>query len=316
MLFPLIDNREEKAESSASVSSEEDNPASLTPVRPARRLAAILHADVHGYSRRIHDDETGTLQVLTPSLELLRTFVQQHGGRAVGSRGDSLLAEFPSIVEAVQCAVEMQRELKARNEALPENKRLAFRIGSSLEEIVLRGVESVFRGWSETKKETSMQARQMFERAMELDPVYAEAYAYLGVTYWLEWFFRWNFVPQVLDRAAELEQKALALDESLPGPHVVLAFISLWKKQHEQALAEARRALALDPNNAETLIQIGQILAFSGQPQEGIKLVEKAMRLNPRYSPFTYRAYARSVGAHKLKELQGVRATPDRQALS
>jgi adenylate cyclase len=147
----------------------------------------------------------------------------------------------------------------------------------------LRGVESVFRGWSETKKETNMQARQMFERATELDPMYAEAYAYLGATYWFEWFLRWNPVPQVLDRAVELEQKALALDESLPSPHMVLSFIYLWKKQHEQALVEARRALALDPNNAETLTNLGQILAFSGQPQEGIKAVESAMRLNPRY---------------------------------
>jgi adenylate cyclase len=121
------------------VSNEDDKPASFTPTKPARRLAAILHADVHGYSRRIHDDEAGTLHVLTPSLELLRTLVEQHGGHAVGSRGDSLLAEFPSVVEAVQCAVEMQRELKARSIDLPEHKRLAFRMGISLGEIVIDG---------------------------------------------------------------------------------------------------------------------------------------------------------------------------------
>jgi adenylate cyclase len=149
----------------------------------------------------------------------------------------------------------------------------------------LRGVESVFRGWSETNKETNMQARRLFEHATELDPTYAEAYAYLGGTYWFEWFYRWNPSPQVLDRAIELEQKALTLDEFLPSPHVVLGFISLWKKQHEQALVEGQRALALDPNNAETLTNVGQILAFSGQPEEGIRVVEKAMRLNPRYPP-------------------------------
>lgn len=65
--------------------------------------------------------------------------MRQHGGRPVGSRGDSLLAEFPSVVEAVQCAVEMQRELQDRNAALPEDKRLAFRIGISLGEIVIEG---------------------------------------------------------------------------------------------------------------------------------------------------------------------------------
>jgi tetratricopeptide (TPR) repeat protein len=149
----------------------------------------------------------------------------------------------------------------------------------------LRGREALFRGWRETKKELNGQARQLFERAVALDPTYAEAYAFLGATYWHEWFFRWNPAPLVLARAVELQQKALTLDEFLPGPHVVLGFISLWKKQHDQALVKARQALTLDPNNAETLTNVGQILAFSGQPQEGIKLVEKAMRLNPRYPP-------------------------------
>jgi adenylate cyclase len=149
----------------------------------------------------------------------------------------------------------------------------------------LRGVESFVRGWNETKKEAILQARQFFERATELDPQYAEAYAFLGATYWLEWFFRWNPAPQIFNRALELAQKALVLDESLPGPHVMLGFLHSWKKQHEEALVEARRALALDPNNAESLTQIGQVLAFSGQPQEGIALVEKAMRLNPRHPP-------------------------------
>jgi adenylate cyclase len=111
----------------------------MAPLKVERRLAAILHADVQGYSRLIHDDEIGTLQLLTPALELLRTFVQQHGGHAVGSRGDSLLAEFPSVVEAVQCAVGMQRELRARNAALPEHKRIAFRMGISLGDIIIDG---------------------------------------------------------------------------------------------------------------------------------------------------------------------------------
>jgi adenylate cyclase len=69
----------------------------------------------------------------------MRTLVRQHGGRAVGSRGDSLLAEFPSVVAAMQCAVEMQRELKARNAELPEARRVEFRMGVNLGEIVVEG---------------------------------------------------------------------------------------------------------------------------------------------------------------------------------
>src|SRR5262249_27342044 len=70
-----------------------------------------------------------------------RTLVEQHKGRAVGSRGDSLLAEFPSVVEAVQCAVEVQRELRAKNVALPVGRRVEFRIGINLGEVVVEGEE-------------------------------------------------------------------------------------------------------------------------------------------------------------------------------
>src|SRR5713101_1308128 len=103
------------------------------------RLAAILHADVQGYSRLIGADEVATLRTLTPYLQMMSSMVQQHGGQAVGSRGDSLLAEFPSAVEAVQCAVEMQRELRVRNAELPADSRVEFRMGINLGEIVVEG---------------------------------------------------------------------------------------------------------------------------------------------------------------------------------
>ena len=104
-----------------------------------RRLAAILHADVQGYSRLIEQDEVGTLHVLTPYLEMMNELVRQHGGHAVGSRGDSLLAEFPSARSAVQCAVEMQRELKRRNAELPSEQRIQFRMGIHVGEVVEDG---------------------------------------------------------------------------------------------------------------------------------------------------------------------------------
>ncbi len=104
-----------------------------------RKLAAILHADVKGYSRLIGEAEVATLRVLAAYLEMMTILVQRHGGRAVGSRGDSLLAEFPSVVEAVQCAVEMQHELKVRNTQLPVTRRVEFRMGINLGEIVVEG---------------------------------------------------------------------------------------------------------------------------------------------------------------------------------
>src|SRR5713226_9986608 len=115
------------------------HPARTTPTGIERKLAAIFHADVKGYSRLIGQDEVTTLRTVAAYLERMRTLLGQHGGRAVGSRGDSLLAEFPSVVEAVQCAVEMQHELKVRNAELPVTRRVEFRMGINLGEIVVEG---------------------------------------------------------------------------------------------------------------------------------------------------------------------------------
>jgi adenylate cyclase len=512
-----------------------------------RKLTAIFSADVAGYSRLIEKDEIGILQVLTPYLQMMTERVQHHGGHPVGSRGDSLLAEFPSVIEAVQCAVEMQTELRQRNAALPAERRIVFRMGINLGEVVsengqlhgdginiavrlesladaggilisgtvydqvehklpfhyeylgeqqvknisklvrayrvrweesdspqspvhsakgkvespkplrvgtsvsvlvvvvvvagiiavryfpvsppstqslasssqsltpnpqplplpdkpsivvlpfthmsgdpeqeyfsdgftedlitdlsklswffviarnsaftyksktvsvqdvsrelgvryvlegsvrkadgqvrittqlidattdhhlwserydrplkdifalrdeiiqkivttlklqltlqeqgipvkkttdnleaydafLRGQEAFFRVFAEGNKEANTQARQMFERAVELDPAYAQAYAQLGATDWLEWFYRWNPTPQTLERAGELAQKAVTLDESLPAPHIQLGIVYLLKKQPELAIGETARAIALDPNEAEGYVTLG-----------------------------------------------------------
>src|SRR5256885_12469532 len=107
----------------------------MTPeARIERKLAAILHADVRGYSRLLGEDEVTTLRTVASHLALMRTLVEHHGGRAVGSRGDSLLAEFPSVVDAVQCAVAMQHELTVRTAEVPLARRVEFRIGINLGE--------------------------------------------------------------------------------------------------------------------------------------------------------------------------------------
>ncbi len=149
----------------------------------------------------------------------------------------------------------------------------------------LRGWESLIRALSETNKEARAQARQMFEKAIELDPQYAEAYAGLSSTYFLDWFYLWNPTPQVLEQWSELARKAVALDPALPAAHGSLAWVYLYKRQHEQAIAEAERAVALDPNSAEGYRTLGIMLDWAGRSEEAIGLYEKAMRLNPRHGP-------------------------------
>lgn len=104
-----------------------------------RRLAAILSADAVGYSRRMAADEAGTLRQLEAQRALLRERIEAHGGRVVDAVGDNLLAEFPSAVEAVACAVEAQRELALRNEARSSEQRLELRIGIHVGDVIAEG---------------------------------------------------------------------------------------------------------------------------------------------------------------------------------
>lgn len=101
-----------------------------------RKLAAILSADVKGYSRLMRDDEEATVQTLTLYREVMATRIDKHGGRVVDSPGDNLLAEFTSVVDAVACAVKIQKEIKSRNAGLPENRQMVFRIGINLGDII------------------------------------------------------------------------------------------------------------------------------------------------------------------------------------
>ncbi|HEV8718238.1 MAG TPA: tetratricopeptide repeat protein [Candidatus Binatia bacterium] len=480
-----------------------------------RKLTAILSADVKGYSRLMGEDEEATIRTLTAYRQVITTLIQQHRGRVVDSPGDNLLAEFASAVDAVRCAIEIQRELQVRNGDLPAQRKMEFRIGINVGDVVVEGeklygdgvniaarleglaepggvcisgtvhdqvenklglsyeyvgeqavkniakpvrvwrvriepkasiptvssqgetssplplpdkpsvavlpftnmsgdaeqeyfsdgmtedlitdlsklsglfviarhsvftykgkavkvaevskelgVRYVLEGsvrkagnrvritaqlvdaitghhlWAERydrelkdifalqdeitrqivaalrielreaelarvrriptnnltaydsllrgeeyllrfTREADVQARQLFEHAIALDPEYAEAYVALGALYWREWGW-WNQNPQALERAFELVQKAVLLDDSLPQVHGLLGWVYLWRKQPELALLEGEQAIALDPNDADTYISQAQTLTFLERPAEALELVEKAMRLNPR----------------------------------
>ena len=109
--------------------------------RVERRLAAILAADVAGYSRLMGTDEVGTLKGLTERRAILDRFVAKHRGRIVNTAGDSVLAEFSSAVEAVQCAFEAQTALAETNANLPADERINFRIGIHIGDVMVRGGE-------------------------------------------------------------------------------------------------------------------------------------------------------------------------------
>jgi len=494
----------------------------MTEGRVKRKLSAILSADVKGYSRLMGLDEAATVQTLKAYRKTMFTLIREYSGRVVDSPGDNLLAEFESVIDAVQCAVEIQQDLKAKNVELSKDRRMEFRIGVNLGDVIKEGeriygdgvniaarieglaegggicisgtvydqvenkldlgyedmgeqvvkniakpirvykvpvetnaavraqgevadkhknefelsdkasiavlpfvnlsgdseqeyfsdgmtedlitdlskisglfviarnsvftykgksvkvedvgqelgVQYVLEGsvrkvkdrvritaqlvdaatgghvWAErydrdladifdlqdevaqkivdaleirltkgeqetlgrtpthnleaydcflkggayfmrTTKEANAQARSMYQKAIDLDPKYADAYTALGISCWAEWIFQWTQDPETLTRANELMQKAIALDESSPNAHVTLGFIHSLKGQYEQASEAVQRAIALDPNNADGYLFLGHVLILSGRAEEAIPLIEKAMRLNPHY-PFIY----------------------------
>src|SRR5262245_39851559 len=515
-----------------------------------RKLAAILTADAEAYSRLMGGDEPATVRTITEYREVIAASVVRHGGRVVDAPGDNVLAEFPSVVAAAQCAVEIQGELRARNDALPDSCRMPFRIGINLGDVIVEGerlygdgvniaarLESLAEGggiclsgtaydqiegklpltcefagehtvkniarpvrvyrlrldssespapsrggpshpamvisavvivlvllggagwvgwrwlkppetaglplpdkpslavlpfanlsqdpaqeffsdgvtedlitglskcsglfviarnsvftykgravqirevgrdlgvryvleggvqrsgsrvritaqlvdattgyhvWAErydrevrdifslqdevtqqivralavkltegeqgriarvrtspevydlvlrgtaerqrTTQEANAESGRLYAKALDLDPSYGPAYMGLGWVHLQSWQFLWTTDRDTLERAQELAERAISLDDTLAACHSLLAQVYLWKKDHDRAIAQAERAVALAPNDADGYETLAEVLAWAGQPADSIKFIRQAMRLNPRY-PFFY----------------------------
>jgi adenylate cyclase len=121
------------------VSDPDDSSVAETLPHVERRLAAILSADVKEYSRLMGADDVATVEMLTAYRKAMAALISEHRGRVVDSPGDNLLAEFSSVVDAVQCSIAIQEELNARNAELPVDRRMDFRIGVNLGELIVEG---------------------------------------------------------------------------------------------------------------------------------------------------------------------------------
>ncbi len=134
-------------------------------------------------------------------------------------------------------------------------------------------------------KKGNNRARTLFEKAIELDPDYTAAWVWLGWTYWTEVKFLWvDSRDDALERAGQMAQKALTLDEAMSEAHALLGNIHLMKREFEQAIAEGEKAVALDPNGADVTALLAMTLNWSGRSEEAVALIDKAIQLSPIYS--------------------------------
>src|SRR5215471_15240984 len=101
-----------------------------------RRLVAILAADIAGYSRLMGEDDAATVRDLKGHQAVILPLISHYGGRLIDTAGDGILAEFPSVIGAVECAVEIQTVMAARNEEIPEHRRMLFRMGINLGDVI------------------------------------------------------------------------------------------------------------------------------------------------------------------------------------
>ena len=236
------------------------------------------------------EDEEGTVRTITAYREVLSTLIRQHNGNVLDSPGDNLLAEFVSVVDAVQCGVAVQKEIKARNDELPENRRMQFRIGINLGDVIQEkdriygdGVNVAARlegladpGGPKHKGTQNLQAylkllealsafykftrdgnaraRQLAEEAIAIDPEYARAYATLSYIHQVDIAMGLGKSRRESEeKATRYAKKAQSLDEKDFVGYTALVGHYLGKRDYENAVKEAQKAINLAPRGSRAL---------------------------------------------------------------
>ena len=204
------------------------------------------------------------------------------GGHVWAERYDRDLADIFAVQDDVTAKIVRELEINLVDGANSRSARVETDIPEAYD-CVLRGREQ-YRLFS---KDGNLRARQLYEKAIELDPNYAAAYAGLAGTCMHDWF---QGSPDALDQAFELARKANGLDPSLPLVYEALGNIYVFRKQYDEALAAIKQWIEIEPGNADAYANLAAILHFSGEPEQVAPLIEKAIRLNPFY-PFYYTLY-------------------------
>jgi len=194
-------------------------------------------------------------------------------------RNEDIFAVQDAIVEAIVTILAVKLEDA-------ERQRISSKVTSSLDayDLFLRARDLQLREgfWV---KEVNQEARTMLERAAALDPRFSRAYADLAWTYLFDFLFGWVRPPEpARARAYELAQKAVELDRSSARAHFALGYVYLFRKEHDLAMAEIKKAIALNPNDAGMRDGAATLNIYGGNPETAIEQITEAMRLNPYHS--------------------------------
>jgi class 3 adenylate cyclase len=255
-----------------------------------RKLTSIFSADAVGYSRLMGDDEAATVRTLTSYRDVIFTLIKQHNGTVIDSPGDNLLAEFVSVVDAVQCAVAVQKELKARNEEFPENRRMQFRIGINLGDVIHEddriygdGVNIAARLEGLAEPGGICISKTAFEHIESKLPY---GYEFLGdqtvknITKPVG-AYRVQMEPRVtvVGEAEEKKPEPSRRKAIFVGAFAVLILVA---GRHDEAIPEYKKAIRLNPiPPTNYLFGLGLSYCWTGQYEEAIKWCEKAVRQDP-----------------------------------
>lgn len=206
----------------------------------------------------------------------------QNGGHLWAEHYDGELKDIFALQDGVTQKIvaalspRLSAESQAKGAARPET------VSVEAYDLLLRGVSLR----NQVKRESRPLARQFFERAIVLDPNYANAYAALAWIYIDEWSFLWSQDPQTLARALEVARRAVELDPDLAEGRRALGYALLWSKRYDECQPQLKTAVELDPNSANALGTLASCLNYLGRPAEAIEYVRQAMRVDPKYGPW------------------------------
>ncbi|MCG8650539.1 MAG: tetratricopeptide repeat protein, partial [Pirellulales bacterium] len=223
---------------------------------------------------------TGTLQRAEGSVRIHVQLIETETGRvAWAERFDGDLSEVFSFQDEVTEIIAARLAVQI---SAAEGRRV-WRLG--LPDLQAYGL--VLRGQHLSLQFTrtgNLHARRLFEHATDIDPGYGRSYAAMSRTFNLEWRYAWTDSPDTsLDRAVELAAAAVNHDHFDARGYSELGYAHLYKKDHQASLAAYRRAIELNPNDADIVAEFADALVYDGEPERAIGLLEKAMRLNPFY---------------------------------